>query len=387
MNIIHEIDLINNKFSINGSKLRIEKRGNKLNIRGSLPAKDNKAILKIQRISLGLNANISGLKEAQKKLQLINLQLELDQFQWSNWSSNQRGEDNKINNFLFKKINDFENTFFDESKNISYKSSRKTTWNSAYKPYIKRMITTYNTNENKELNNIFINTLKSYKAGTRSRKQCGTSLHVFAEFIDHRLPPEWKSLSKGYGLKKASFRNLPDDQLIENLWKNIPNKSWQYVFALMATYGLRNHEVFFCDLSTLKNNGDKILRIFPTTKTGEHQVWPFHPKWVDLFDLSSLGEDPNLLPKINRDLRKTTLQNIGKRITDQFNRYKLNIRPYDLRHAWAVRTIFYDLPDTVSARMMGHSVSLHTQTYHHWITKRDQQKAVTNALLKFEGNH
>ena len=387
MNIIHEIDLINNKFSINGSKLRIEKRGNKLNIRGSLPSKDNKAILKIQRISLGLNANISGLKEAQKKLQLINLQLELDQFQWSNWSSNQRGEDNKINNFLFKKINDFENTFFDESKNISYKSSRKTTWNSAYKPYIKRMITTYNTNENKELNNIFINTLKSYKAGTRSRKQCGTSLHVFAEFIDHRLPPEWKSLSKGYGLKKASFRNLPDDQLIENLWKNIPNKSWQYVFALMATYGLRNHEVFFCDLSTLKNNGDKILRIFPTTKTGEHQVWPFHPKWVDLFDLSSLGEDPNLLPKINRDLRKTTLQNIGKRITDQFNRYKLNIRPYDLRHAWAVRTIFYDLPDTVSARMMGHSVSLHTQTYHHWITKRDQQKAVTNALLKFEGNH
>ena len=283
MNIIHEIDLINNKFSINGSKLRIEKRGNKLNIRGSLPAKDNKAILKIQRISLGLNANISGLKEAQKKLQLINLQLELDQFQWSNWSSNQRGEDNKINNFLFKKINDFENTFFDESKNISYKSSRKTTWNSAYKPYIKRMITTYNTNENKELNNIFINTLKSYKAGTRSRKQCGTSLHVFAEFIDHRLPPEWKSLSKGYGLKKASFRNLPDDQLIENLWKNIPNKSWQYVFALMATYGLRNHEVFFCDLNSLKEDGDKILRILPTTKTGEHQVWPFHPKWVSLF--------------------------------------------------------------------------------------------------------
>jgi len=387
MNIIHEIDLINNKFSINGSKLRIEKRGNKLNIRGSLPSKYNKSILKIQRISLGLNADISGLKEAQKKLQLINLQLELDQFQWSNWSSNQRGGDNKINNFFFKKINDFENTFFDESKNISYKSSRKTTWNSAYKPYIKRMITTYNTNENKELNNIFINTLKSYKAGTRSRKQCGTSLNVFAEFIDHRLPPEWKSLSKGYGLKKASFRNLPDDKLIENLWKNIPNKSWQYVFALMATYGLRNHEVFFCDLSTLKNNGDKILRIFPTTKTGEHQVWPFHPKWVDLFDLSSLGEDPNLLPKINRDLRKTTLQNIGKRITDQFNRYKLNIRPYDLRHAWAVRTIFYDLPDTVAARMMGHSVSLHTQTYHHWITKRDQQKAVTNALLKFEGNH
>ena len=62
--------------------------------------------------------------------------------------------------------------------------------------------------------------------------------------------------------------------------------------------------------------------------------------------------------------------------------YSLQIKPYDLRHAWAVRTIFYDLPDTVAARMMGHSVSLHTQTYHHWITKRDQQQAVNNALLK-----
>ena len=247
------------------------------------------------------------------------------------------------------------------------------------------MISIYQQNDNKDINHIFLSTLKSYKEGSRSRKQCGTSLNVFADFLKLSLPSEWKSLSRGYGIKKASFSNLPDDNLIEELWRNIPNKSWQYVFGLMATYGLRNHEVFFCDLSALKNNGDKILRVLPTTKTGEHQVWPFHPKWVDLFQLSSLGNDPSLLPKINRDLGHTTLQNIGKRITDQFKRYCIKIKPYDLRHAWAVRTIFYDLPDTVAARMMGHSVSLHNQTYHHWITKRDQQKAVNNALLKFAG--
>tara|TARA_Y100000589_G_C27100121_1_gene607660 strand:+ start:148 stop:1275 length:1128 start_codon:yes stop_codon:yes gene_type:complete len=371
-------------FSTNGSKLKIEKRGGKLNIRGSLPSKENQDILKIQRISLGINADERGLLEAKKKLQLINLQLELNQFDWNNWIATSCQEEYKLNNFFLKRISEFEETFFKESKNDYLSSARKTTWNSSYKPYIKRMIEIYYKNENKELNNIFINTLKSYKEGTRSRKQCGTSLNVFAEFIEHRLPSEWKSLSKGYGLNKASYRNLPDDDQIEKIWKNIPNKSWQYVFALMATYGLRNHEVFFCDLNSLKEDGDKILRILPTTKTGEHQVWPFHPKWVSLFGLNSLGNDPTLLPKINIDLRETTLQNIGKRITDQFNRYKLDIRPYDLRHAWAVRTIFYDLPDTVAARMMGHSVSLHTQTYHHWITKRDQQKAVNNAILKFK---
>jgi len=384
MNIIHEINVINRKFLIEGSKLKIEKRGSKLNIRGSLPSKENKNIQKVQRISLGIDADNYGLEEAKKKLQLINLQLELDQFEWKNWMTSSTQASKKTYELFIKKIYEFEKKFFKDYRNDHLNSARKSTWNSSYKPYIKRMLSIYKKNENKDFNHIFLNTLKSYKEGSRSRKQCGTSLNVFADFLELSLPSEWKSMSRGYGIKKASFRNLPDDDLIENLWKNIPNKEWQYVFGLMATYGLRNHEVFFCDLNALKNSGDKILRILPTTKTGEHQVWPFHPRWVDLFELSSLGNDPNLLPKINRDLRKTTLQNIGKRVTDQFNRYNLNIRPYDLRHAWAVRTIFYDLPDTVAARMMGHSVSLHTQTYHHWITKRDQQKAVNNALLKFE---
>lgn len=385
MNIIHEINDINKKLLIKGSKLKIEKRGSKLNIRGSLPSKENKNIQKVQRISLGIDADNFGLEEAKKKLQLINLQLELDQFEWKNWISSSTQEVNRTYELFLERISEFEKQFFKEPRNDHLNSARKSTWNSSYKPYIKRLISIYKQTDNRDINHIFLSTLKSYEEGSRSRKQCGTSLNVFAEFLELTLPTEWKSLSRGYGMRKASFRNLPDDNLIEELWKNIPNREWQYVFGLMATYGLRNHEVFFCDLSALKNSGDKILRILPTTKTGEHQVWPFHPKWVDLFELSSLGTDPYLLPKINRDLRKTTLQNVGKRITDQFNRYNLNIRPYDLRHAWAVRTIFYDLPDTVAARMMGHSVSLHTQTYHHWITKRDQQKAVNNALLKFAG--
>ena len=272
----------------------------------------------------------------------------------------------------------------DRNKNEYLTSTRKTTWRSSYKPYINRMISIQNDTKTENLDNIFTTTLKTYKEGSRSRKQCATSLSVLAKFLEHKLPEDWKLMAKGYGLNKASFRNLPTDEIIENLWENIPNKSWKYVFGLMATYGLRNHEVFFCDLSSLTNSGDKIIRVLPTTKTGEHQVWPFHPKWIDKFELCKLGKDPELLPKINRDLRVTTLQNIGKKITDQFKRYSLKIKPYDLRHAWAVRTIFYDLPDTVAARMMGHSVSLHTQTYHHWITKRDQQQAVNNALSKYK---
>ena len=382
MNVIQEINNVNDKFATQGSKLRIEKRGEKLNIRGSLPTKEDKNNFKIQRISLGIKADIYGLEEAKKKLQLINLQLELNQFDWINWISNPNKKEIK-NDFAFpNRLNQFEEFFFKERKNEYLSSTRKTTWRSSYKPYLKRILNIYNHYENEDLENIFQKTLESYKEGSRSRKQCATSLSVLAKFLDIKLPVNWKLNSKGYGLNKAGFRDLPTDEVIEKLWEQIPNKSWKFVFGLMATYGLRNHEVFFCDLNSLTNFGDKIIRVLPTTKTGEHQVWPFHPEWVEKFELSKLGENPQLLPNINRDLKITTLQNIGKKITDQFKRYSLQIKPYDLRHAWAVRTIFYDLPDTVAARMMGHSVSLHTQTYHHWITKRDQQQAVNNAILK-----
>jgi len=382
MNVIQEINNVNDKFATQGSKLRIEKRGDKLNIRGSLPSKEDKNIFKVQRISLGINADISGLEEAKKKLQLINLQLELNQFDWINWKSKLNKKAIK-NNFEFPtRLSQFEEFFFQERKSEYLSSTRKTTWSSSYKPYLKRILHIYNAYSNEDLENIFQKTLESYKEGSRSRKQCATSLSVLARFLEIKLPENWKSNSKGYGLKKAGFRDLPTDEAIERLWDEIPNKSWKFVFGLMATYGLRNHEVFFCDLSSLTTFGDKIIRVLSTTKTGEHQVWPFHPEWVEKFELSKLGGNPNLLPNINRDLKSTTLQNIGKKITDKFNCYSLQIKPYDLRHAWAVRTIFYDLPDTVAARMMGHSVSLHTQTYHHWITKRDQQKAVNNALLK-----
>ena len=140
--------------------------------------------------------------------------------------------------------------------------------------------------------------------------------------------------------------------------------------------------MFFCDLSALGSGGDRVIRVLPTTKTGEHQVWPFHPEWVERFDLTRLGNASDALPCISTDLRRTTLQQVGRRVSEQFRRYELPLTPYDLRHAWAVRTIHIGLPDTVSARMMGHSVAIHTRTYHHWITRRDQQQAVDAALAR-----
>ena len=107
MNVIQEINNFNDKFATQGSKLRIEKRGDKLNIRGSLPSKKDKHNFTVQRISLGLKADLIGLEEAKKKLQLISLQLELNQFNWINWLKNHDKKEIKDVVKFSTKLNEF----------------------------------------------------------------------------------------------------------------------------------------------------------------------------------------------------------------------------------------------------------------------------------------
>jgi len=383
MQLNNELLNINRELSQKGIKLRIEQRGEKLGLRGPLPSRENAEFIRNQRLSLGLSANTEGLKEATKALQLIVLQIEHKQFEWKNWSSerDQKKQDLAFND-ANRTIKSFEEAFFSDPARKRSSAGTKTTWKGAYSPYFKRLLT-LEANSSKKLDyESFSKTLDSYEDNSRSKQQCAIALNALAKYIDLKLPDDWKKKASGYGIHKAQYRDLPNDELIKDSWLKIPNQKWRLVFGLMATYGLRNHEVFFTDLSCFKDKKDRVIRVLPNTKTGEHQVWPFHPEWVDLFELDLLRDGRKVLPRINTDLSITTLQQVGRRVAEQFRRYQLPMKPYDLRHAWAVRTIHIGLPDTVSARMMGHSVSIHTESYHHWITKRDQQQAVDNALAK-----
>ncbi len=384
MTLDSELKKINGLIASKHIRLRIEIRGNYLNLRGPLPDKSHPSTTKVQRLSLRLPVNKEGLKEANKIVELIAFQLKHNQFNWESWRRNDqiipKGlKDSSIN----EAIENFKAAFFaDPARRASFSGS-KTTWFSAYNPYLTRLKKISPTDFKKLDQKLLSRTLRSYEENSRSRQQCAIAIGALAKHFEIDLPIDWKAQSSGYGLHKARFRKLPSDQLIKEAWLQIPNSKWKLVYGLMATYGLRNHEVFFSDFSGLSKNGDRIIRVLPNTKTGEHQVWPFHPEWFDIFDLGGLGiQDSLQLPKINTDLKQTTLQKVGRRVSEQFKRYKLPLTPYDLRHAWAIRTIHIGLPDTVAARMMGHSVAIHTKTYHHWITRRDQQKAVDAALSK-----
>jgi len=376
----------NARLAAAGVALRLERRGLRLGLRGPLPCRRGSGALRVQRISLGLAADAEGLEQACERLRRVQDALQQHRFRWSDWSSD--APPNPAGTAVGPRLDAaaaavrFEQAFFSDPRRRRNPAGSRTTWTSAYLPYLRRLQRLAADGGAPLGVPLLEQVLESYPLASRGRQQCGTALAALARQLELELPADWGERAGGYGLHAAQFRQLPSDAQILEWLERIPNPGWRLAYGLMATYGLRNHEVFFSDLSALAPAGDRVLRVLPTSKTGEHQVWPFQPEWVERFELPRLGCDRSLLPPVTTDLRRTTLQQVGRRVAEQFRRYDLPLTPYDLRHAWAVRTIHIGLPDTVAARMMGHSVAIHTRTYHHWITRRDQQQAVDAALAR-----
>ena len=86
MALSNQLNKINTDLSSRGIRLRIEQRGGLLNLRGQLPCKQEEGKSKIQRISLRIEATQEGLKEAQRTLELVHLELERKQFKWNHWA-------------------------------------------------------------------------------------------------------------------------------------------------------------------------------------------------------------------------------------------------------------------------------------------------------------
>lgn len=101
-------------------------------------------------------------------------------------------------------------------------------------------------------------------------------------------------------------------------------------------------------------------------KTGPRRVWPCYPEWYDEWHLWEIGQLPQVTGKDNSAL--------GGRVTQALKRYGFR-KPYNLRHAWAVRTLEFGLDVSLVAAQMGHSVQVHTDVYHHWISDRHHQRA------------
>ena len=181
--------------------------------------------------------------------------------------------------------------------------------------------------------------------------------------IDHNL----KKYIGDYSPQRVAPRSLPSDLDIVLGYESISNPQWQWAYGIMATYGLRNHEVFFTDLEEYPiawvNRG----------KTNERYVWPLFPEWAEAWKLVKM-----LVP----DCEGKAHKDYGNRVTHAFARIKIPFSPYNLRHAWAIRSLEFGLDLSLAASQMGHSVRVHSETYHHWIKKDVHQRAMNLILAR-----
>jgi hypothetical protein len=94
-------------------------------------------------------------------------------------------------------------------------------------------------------------------------------------------------LRGNYSSKDTVPRDLPSDEEILEWSHAISDPRWRQVYGLMATYGLRPHEVFYLDDEELRQGG-VMLTVLDGTKTGRRQAFPLHEEWVEYFDLRNL---------------------------------------------------------------------------------------------------
>jgi len=213
----------------------------------------------------------------------------------------------------------------------------------------------------------------STEAGSSTRIRTVVSLQSFLDCFKFEYEFE-AGITSGYQPKE---RVLPNDLDIEDAWNKIKAEgkacekkyignaeSWGWIFAVIATYGLRPHEVLAIDYqkSFLPPYFPIYIneKITGGTKTGSRTVYPLPLQWVYFFDIANPkkkyldGSRKILLAKI-----RTLADRFGERLKNK----GIKFNAYDLRHRYAIRGREFGFDSDVLAKWMGHTLNEQIQTY------------------------
>lgn len=350
----------NGRLAANNWGIKIEQRGSKLYLRGNLPPKpkSHRKEWHQQRIAIA-PANADGVKVAESEAKKIAIQLAAKTFTWYDYLKPEP-QPMTVGDWLIA----FEEDYW-QRREQNYKTL--STWAKDYWDVFKHL-----PSEQALTSELLQKIILKTQPDTRTRRRYCISFGALAKFAN-LTDFDSRNFIGRYGTNSRIPRKLPTDVEIVQTYQSIQNPHWRWVFGMISTYGLRNHELFFLDFEELAQ-GNNVITV-RDGKTGPRQVWPFHPEWFEQFGLQFLK-----IPQINLDRSNSA---IGNTVTQHFRRnQKIPFHVYDLRHAWAVRTLEYGIEISLAAAQMGHSLQVHSRTYHAWVTKRVHQQAFENALKK-----
>ncbi len=351
---------INATLKKSGCRVSVAQKRESLYLQGTFPGKKIGTKPSQQFLPLRLKALWSSLDEAQAVALRVNHELKTGVFSWATHLGLEALE--VAPGGLLVSVGDFVKAAekLHKSKYLKNPEGGKICWLGKWKPALNKLPPSENTLLDEAR---LIRIIQGMPENSAARRDQGAILVQIGKSLGFNIE-KMREASKGYGAAQLTPRDIPSDELIEDTFNKIKLPHWKWLWGVCSAYGLRPHEA-----QTSKWEADNWLTVADETKTGARRVCPCKSEWVAKFQLRTLPV-PTQDPK-----------NVARVASDAYERDGIEIRLYQLRHAYAIRLFEKGVTADLAAKLMGHSVAIHEQTYRRWLQADRIQKAMAGFSL------
>jgi integrase len=195
-----------------------------------------------------------------------------------------------------------------------------------------------------------------------------------------KIPVDFSELSKKQRSERSQ-KEIPSDAILFAARDQLTSRTvqggagWKWVYSVMLLAGLRPHEAFFCQWS---NAGLEVTQGKTGARTIFYEAFELlYPGLIEEWGLKDIR-----LPKVDAQ-RAYEKGNLGYKVWARWKTWGLPFKPYDLRHAFAIRaSVTHGINTATAAALMGHSEEVHIRVYHAWLSKSHNQAVLKAALEK-----
>jgi hypothetical protein len=392
--VLQELEKVNLRLKSAKTKVTIRESNGSLQLRATLPIKPGdkdtrRTGRKQYNLSLNIPANLDGLKTAEEEAYELGKLIARKTFEWNDKYLAKEAIKKDL-----KTIGELLETFAEEY----FKTHKRTTKSEhTFFYYFSRTQRYTNPQDLATAENLISSIERIDKEW--ARYNAARAISAFCQTFNIAI-----DLSKYSRMPDRNSRNIPTDaeittgiskfeeylntrgsqvnQDVKDSWQ-----LWRWTYGMLAVFGLRPREIFInpdIDWWLSPENADLTWKVHKDCKTGERQALPLHKEWIDEFDL----RNPKYLEMLATAISKKDKSNhaditaLTQRVSWWFRKIGLDFKPYDLRHAWAIRAHILGIPIKAAADNLGHSVQVHTQTYQRWFSLDMRKLAINQALTK-----
>lgn len=384
-----ELVKVNQRLKSSKTKVSLKATGGIIQLISTLPLKPGDThkqgkLTKQYTISLGIPANFDGLKTAEEEAHELGKLIARQTFIWTDKYLGKQAQTK--NNITFSE-------FYDDLEKRYFQTRKKTIKSQNTFSGLKKRYKLFFLSDDVISKSNLVD--KIQKSNTPSqRKMCIECANFIVKELGIDIDLHFLKIK----IEKQE-RNIPTDNDVVHIFNTfchfIKNeastkrqavechKRVKLIYALLAIYGLRPREIFNQpDLDWLisPENKHNTFKVHESNKTGYREVFPFVPEWIELFDLHN-KENIEFIKKYVSEVKDyKSLESKVSNVSHCFVRYSFGFKPYDLRHACAIRAHLQGIPVKAAADNLGHTVEMHTKVYQRWFGLENRRKAFNQAF-------